>query len=119
MEKITPAMLKEFRVDLNAAMKKLESKYGVTLQCGRGTYTHENFSIKVEGVLEGGLDKDAQRYEHYRSMYKLPKLLTVYTERGVKYRIIGLTSRDKVIVENQEGTTYTSSVEYIKSLVGK
>lgn len=59
---ITKENLDKFRKDVKVALKEVEAKYGVTIDCAGASYEMNKFSmsIKVKNVSESGLDVETQ-----------------------------------------------------------
>ena len=86
--------LTAIRNDMDAALIAIAKKHGLsTLKCGKVVFSDDNFTMKVEGVEEGGLDADAKRYEvNYKSFLNLPPLGTVVTYLGKQYKVAGMNT---------------------------
>jgi len=58
-------LLKQLRPQIEAALAAVAEANGIKIKCGNATFTTGTFSMKLEGVLEGGLTKEAQRFKMY------------------------------------------------------
>ena len=114
---ITKDLLRSFRADLDAALAPLTKKYGLSsLKAGSATYSAGGtFTMKVEGLADGGIDKDAERYNANRSWLELPPLGTKFLVRGSEDTIIGLTKGTKVITKRGE-KKFVWDAEVVKRL---
>lgn len=101
MEQITRDTLKDLRAEINAALAVIGAKHGLTLKTGNATFGPDNFTMKVEGIREGGLDKDATRYANSIRLLGLPPLGTEFKNGGQIYKTVGVnTTGTKVICSN-------------------
>lgn len=113
--------LAAIRVDLDAALVTIAKKHGLAkFVTGKIVYTQGGaFTAKVEGVPEGGLTKEAQRYLDLRTYTRgLPELgasikLQGRTREAV-YTIVGAnTTGSKVLVNDADGKGWLYEVKYI------
>lgn len=89
------------RDDINAALEKVAKKHKLaSLKCvGTVKYGSTNCEFKVEAVVAGGMNVDAERYVVNAAMLKLHPLGHTIDYKGRKYSSIGLnTTGTKVIV---------------------
>lgn len=111
--------LKQVREKLEKVLPELSKEFGVTLKTGKGTYDPVNgsFTIKVEGIVDGGLSQEASRYNSLKLiMPELPDLESTFSYKGDSYKIVGANSRgSKILATNTtNGKTYLFSTDYIK-----
>ncbi len=114
---ITPAMLKSLREEVDAALAPLATRYALSsLKAGRASYTAGQFTMKIEGVAEGGLSLEAEPYNQATSL-GLPKLGFEFIAGTPRYKTIGLnTTGSKVLVERViDGKQFLYPVETVKS----
>jgi hypothetical protein len=97
-------LLRKLRPDIDKALATVASNHGVTLKTGKCTFDPDsgNFQLAVEGVVKGGLDKEAARYNALRALHpKLPPLFSEFDHQGKTYRIVGSnTTGTKIVAEN-------------------
>lgn len=109
---ITKEVLQAVRADMDKALAEIGARHGLTqLKSGKCVYDPRsgNFTIKVEGVAEGGADKDAARYDQIRGLFPgLPERGTEFTYGGEKYAVSGANSTgSKVLAKrNRDGRVY-------------
>lgn len=75
LDKISPAVLKMLRVDIDAAVESVAKKYGLSsIKTGNASYSPNTFSIKLEGVLDGNAkaEENASLSNQYARMLGLP-----------------------------------------------
>lgn len=107
---------------VDAALAKIAAENGLSsLKLGRGTFSPDgSFTIKLEGVMSGGLTKDAQRYNVLRE--RLPEFPELGTEAArisygrKKIELTGAnTTLSKVIFTDLEnGKSYLAPMPMIR-----
>jgi len=100
MDSSVKQVLGVLRSDIDAALLVIAKKHGVEkLHLGSCTYSRAgSFTFKLEGVMDGGLDKDAERYKE-STWLGLPPLASEVKINGALYRAVGLnTTGSKVIM---------------------
>ncbi|CAB4179971.1 hypothetical protein UFOVP1040_10 [uncultured Caudovirales phage] len=117
---INKLLLTKIRAEIDAAMKPLAAKYGLTsLALGKGTYDPRagRFTFKLEGIAEGGKTKEAVMYEQC-AFLELPPLGTTFAAQGREYTTVGLnTTGTKVHTTcSFDGRTYLFKTEDVKRL---
>jgi hypothetical protein len=96
----TKELIQQIRPEIDAALAPLAKKYGLqSLTVGNGSYSAGgNFALKLEGVLEGGLTPEAERYKNSAELLGLPPLGTKFSFGGGEYTTVGInTTGTKVI----------------------
>jgi hypothetical protein len=88
--------LRNIRPEINAALAVIAAAHGLkSLTVGSGSFdaASGHFTLKLEGVAEGGIDKNAATYERSR-LYKpsLPPLGTTFKVGREAYEIVGMNS---------------------------
>jgi len=76
LDKISPAVLKLIRADIDAAVESVCKKYGLaSMRAANASYTSNTFSIKVEGVLsaEAKTEEAISQSNQYARMLGLPE----------------------------------------------
>lgn len=100
MATLTKAEMTQIRAKLDAAFAEIVKTNPkiAQLRLGNGTFSADGgtFSFKLEGMVIGGLSKEAQRYDHYRAIFKN------FPERDKKIRVMGKVGY--VTGMNQTGT---------------
>lgn len=120
--KLDANLLKAIRVDLNAAFAEIVKKHGLqSLVAGGAGFdpTVGNFSFKVEGMVAGGISREAALYLDVRKNYytDLPELNSTITDRGVTYIIRGSnTTGTKIIGERADGKRFNIPTETVREL---
>lgn len=118
------ADLKKIRNDIDVALEAVAKANGLhVLKTGGATFNANGFVIKVEGIVEGGLSRDAQRYNHLRVFHPgLPVLGTVFKAgRNQEFTITGANTKGTKILATQakdEGTflfSLDSIIHYTKT----
>lgn len=96
MAKITKAMLKEVREEMDKALEKVGNKYGVKFETGNASFDEYSFTFKVNGkatTTEDGESVEKKEWDKYCGMYGLkPEHFgqTIEANFGQKYQILGL-----------------------------
>ena len=113
--------LRALRVDLDAAMASIASKYGIQLNAGNISYTAETATIKVQaGVINKSgqvVTKDAQAFNQYKRLVGLGNLNIgdAINIQGKEYTISGYKPRSKnAVLVQRDGRGYKVSVEMVK-----
>ena len=113
--------LRALRVDLDAAMASIASKYGIQLNAGNISYTAETATIKVQaGVISKSgqvMTKEAQAFNQYKRLVGLGNLNIgdAINIQGKEYTISGYKPRSKnAVIVQRDGRGYKVSVEMVK-----
>ena len=113
--------LRALRVDLDAAMATIASKYGIQLNAGNISYTAETATIKVQaGVISKSgqvMTKEAQAFNQYKRLVGLGNLNIgdAINIQGKEYTISGYKPRSKnAVLVQRDGRGYKVSVEMVK-----
>ena len=113
--------LRALRVDLDAAMASIASKYGIQLNAGNISYTAETATIKVQaGVISKSgqvVTKEAQAFNQYKRLVGLGNLNIgdAINIQGKEYTISGYKPRSKnAVLVQRDGRGYKVSVEMVK-----
>lgn len=124
--KLDPKLLQAIRVDLNAAFADIVKKHGLqSLVAGAAGFdpTVGNFSFKVEGMVEGGITRQAALYMDVRKRFftDLPELnSTITTDDGTAYKIVGSnTTGTKIIGQRADGKCFNIPTETVRDLTNK
>ena len=113
--------LRALRVDLDATMASIASKYGIQLNAGNISYTAETATIKVQaGVISKSgqvMTKEAQAFNQYKRLVGLGNLNIgdAINIQGKEYTISGYKPRSKnAVIVQRDGRGYKVSVEMVK-----
>jgi hypothetical protein len=89
--------------DMAKALAQVGEHHGMRFRLGEISFTNQNFTAKIEGVVLGGQDADAQRYDQEKLLMNLPPLNAVFRMGPAEYTPLGLKSRGKnrVILKRQ------------------
>jgi hypothetical protein len=113
---ITREKLQLIRKDMDKALEEVAKKHGLKkLAAGNATFLKSSFTIKVEGILEGGESPEEQLYNMYVDIMKLPPLHTKFTEQGREYEIVGMNSRrSPLIKETSNGKMFKTTAQRLQ-----
>lgn len=104
---ISKDKLKLIRSDLDAALAVITRKHKLAeLVTGKITFDRGGaFTVKIEGVEEGGLTKEAQLYQQLRNIYgNLPEFGATIAIGKRLFKITGSnTTGSKIIAERLDG----------------
>jgi hypothetical protein len=108
--------LQALRTDIDAALKAVGDKHGISLKLGRGTFSAETATFKLElgTVSDTGVvvTKEAQDFKTYALMFGLkPEHLgqSFKDFDGHSYKVVGLKVRSPkfpVLVERADGARF-------------
>lgn len=118
---ITASMFKDFRNDLNNALKEIGDKYGIVGKMGNIKYNDNDFRFTVEMFSKDGNTSVQNRYiEAYKFQCtinpELPVLGTTIKINGKIFTIEGWNTRKKknnVILNDENGDVYVCPVQTI------
>ena len=129
MAKITKAMLKEVREEMNKALEEVGKKYGVQFDTGNASFDEYSFTFKVNGKMtatEDGESVEKKEWDKYCGMFGLkPENFgqTIEANFGQKYQILGLkpSSRKNPILlkDLRTGKTGVGPASWVMTLVSK
>lgn len=114
--------------EIEATLKTLAEKYGITLKTGRGTFRSDNFTLKLEAAVIGdngqAVTKEVSEFQNYAALLGLQPddLGKPFTLRGQTYIITGakLSSRKyPVLAKNTNGKVYKFTAEDVKRGLGR
>lgn len=95
--------IRALRPDIDKALAEIAKKHGLKeLVAGNASYTHGgSFSIKVEGIIAGGLSKEESFYDQIATDLGLPPRGTIFRYGADReYTIRGTNATgSKIIVE--------------------
>lgn len=121
LTKIDRDALTRMRPEIDAALRQVAEAYGVTIACGKGTYSNAidgSFKLEIKIADEAAQEADnAKRFAMVCRLYDLePRHLgTLVTVRGKAMTLVGIeTSRQKypLKMRHADGKTmlYTESL---------
>lgn len=116
MKEFTKPLLREIRVDLDAALATVAAKYGIELRAGNCSFTANTITWKVEGAVPGE-SKERGYYRANREWLGLPELGAQFTARtGKHFTIVGLNRAcSKVVIDDDAGKHYLMPVDAVKA----
>lgn len=101
MTAITKDLLKQLRVDMNAALLAVAQKHGVSISTGNASFNAEQATFKVD-ILQSGttsqdahMDKMASALALAKFYYPNVDAAATYSFRGEKFKIVGYNTRAK------------------------
>lgn len=108
MAEISRDLIRKIEKDVDAVLVEIARKHGLSsLKCSGAMFNVENFTLKVQGVVDGGLDESAKRYEDNCQRMHLPVLGTWFNWGGSKkYQIVGMTSGWSVLARGENDKVY-------------
>lgn len=92
MDTLNKVKMQEFRKEITAALNEVAKKHGfISLEATTGKYDSKYgcFSFALEGVVSGGLDKDAARYAEFASLYGWPEIFSEFFHNNKTYKVVG------------------------------
>jgi hypothetical protein len=105
-------MIEPLKADINKALEAVAKKHGFSsLKATKCSYSDTSLTFSLDGVLEGGLSLEAERYNSNRGIFGLPELGSQITIQGRTFESTGLNSTgSKVIMREiatgKDGATY-------------
>ena len=115
---------------MEQALQKVGEEFGVSIKRKSGSFTHTNFTIKIEASVVGQngvvLSREANNFKSYCGMYNLkPSDLgrTFTSDDGTTYKVTGLSTRsDKypILAESlKNGRVYKLPERMVQRGLGK
>ena len=127
-KQISPEILKQIREEVNVLLKPLEEKFGVKMELGRATYSHNNFTFKLEGsrLDESGsaVTKEAEAFKMLAKMHGLEAddLGKTFKAQGKEFTITGLSTKSSkfpIIAKGSDGKSYKFPIDAVKLYLGR
>ncbi len=118
MKEFTKQNLRELRDGLDAALKQLGEKFGVSLKLGTGRFSPTNCTFKLEAavIAEDGqvVTKESQDFTRLAKVYGLSPedLGRTFKTGGKSFTIVGLNSKRPkypINAKSADGKTYKFS----------
>ena len=112
--------LRALRVDLDAAMATIASKYGIQLSAGNISFTSETATIKVAaGIIKNGtvVTAEAKAFNQYKRLVGLEAFNVgdAIQIQGKEYTIKGYKPRSMAaVVIERDGRGYKVTVDMVK-----
>lgn len=110
-----------FRKDVENALKEVAEKHGVTIDCGKITYSDFNFNMQLK-VVKSDVNTDGKKllFEQDCMFYGFSKddYERKFTSNGKIFKLVGFNRRSPKNCCNiyciTDGKTYKSSSEFVK-----
>lgn len=120
IEKITRALCKTLRDQLNAALVPLAKELGVTIRCGNASYSDNAVKFKLEVAVDG-YDPVKEEYEQLCLLYRLTKEQRgeAFTYNGHRYTLAGISAKARkfpIIATRDDGKRYKLPEHAIEGL---
>lgn len=118
-------LLKLIRPEIDAALKAVADKFGISIKAGKAAFSAMNATFKLElaVISENGdvVNKDAERFDKYAHLVGLlPEHRGAQVQLGAaSYKITGLKSvidgKFPIIAQRTDGKSFCLSVSAVKS----
>ncbi len=122
IKKITPAVCKKLRDEIDSRLAALAHTYGLTIHAGHASYDANAVTFKVECAL-AGFDRDKDDFDKTHFLFDLPADAygKEFTFGGRKYTLVGLKpNRPKYpIIAARDGSNYKLPEQAVASLQKK
>ena len=84
-----------FRADVKEALRAVEQKHGVTVECGAITYGTYDFSMKMKVVKSGSVDGNRKLFELHCGLYGFAKedYEREFALNGTKFQLVGFNPK--------------------------
>lgn len=109
-----------FRADVKEALKSVEEKYGVEIECGNITYSEDRFDLKIKAV-KAGVDIRKIEFERlcYRHGLKPEDYGREFIYEGNTYKITGINKNAKTypIITKKEGSADNTETVFTASSI--
>lgn len=106
---ISKDLLHTLRPQIDAALQQVAAANGLqSLKAGSISYTADNFTMKVIGIVAGGLSREAQDYDALR-LYtpSLPARGALFIWGRDQFAITGIRRSKVTAVKQSTGKAYT------------
>lgn len=115
-------LLKALRADIDSTLSAIATAHGLkSLRLGNATFDPGagSFVFKLEGLVEGGLGKDAARLEMERRFDSgLPTVGQAFTYGGTAYVATGINARaTKILARRADGKVFLIPRDAVKALL--
>lgn len=118
-------VIKNIRPEIEAALKEVALRHGVVIKCGNGSYTANNFTLKLEasaidaatGVV---FTKEAEAYKRNAAILGLKEEWlnqTFQSYTGESYKVVGLkpkSTKYPVLGERADGKVFKFGAGMVK-----
>lgn len=115
---------KNFRNDVEVALREVAEKYNVDIRAGKINYTEIDFNMKLEVKARevNGVSYEQAEFNEYCVMFgfKESDYNKEFTYGNKKYNLIGFKPRSRkypVLVKKEDGKTYKMTTEIVKQLI--
>ncbi len=116
--KITSAVARDIDADIKAAVASVESKWGVDINVGGGTYNADSFTTKLKVSLSG-VDMAKKEWDRYAFRFGLKdeQYGTIFHHGGESFTVAGIRPKARkhpIIGTNARGTRYVFPASVLK-----
>lgn len=122
MAELSKDLLRALRADIDAALVDVAKRHGLkSLQAGNCSYNSGggSFTFKLNGVVEGGLDKEASAYEARRRYDPtLPPLGAAFEYGGRTYTVAGANRGTRLFADRDDGKRFVFPRDVVARLTG-
>ena len=120
MAEVSKDLLRALRIDIENALLDVAKRHGLkSLKPGNCTYTSGTFTMKLEGVVEGGMDKAASAYESQRMWDKtLPPLGAAFEYGDRTYKVAGANKGNRLFCDRDDGKRFVFPRDVVTRLTG-
>jgi len=119
-------IIKNIRPEIEAALKEVALRHGVVIKCGNGSYTTNNFTLKLEasavccatGVV---FTKEAEAYKRNAVLLGLKEEWlnqTFQSYTGESYKVVGMkpkSTKYPVLGERTDGKVFKFGAGMVQS----
>jgi hypothetical protein len=116
------------RAEIDAALKQVAEKHGISLRAGNARFGPDNMSMKLEAAIisSDGQVKSPERtdFERHAAMFgfKADDLGATFPFRGTTYEIVGLKVRSRkypVLGKRADGKTFKFNANDVLRAMGR
>lgn len=109
--------------EIEAALVPVAKKHGISIRRGRGTFTEESYTVRIECSLlnEKGeaVTKEAQDFQRYAGLFGLEPghFGRVFQYQGERFTICGLKVRSRkfpILARRSDGKVFKLNAEVVK-----
>ena len=118
---LTSTQFKDFRNEVNNALKAIAEKYDVNLTAGSISYNENKFTCKLEGKAKevNGMSFEQAEFEKWCIYYgmKPEHYKKQFSYGGERYELVGFKPKAKkysVLAKRTDGKIYKMPVEIVK-----
>ncbi len=109
--KITPALLKALRPEIEHAILTVMDDHGLSAELGNASYSADKATFKLNIVTGDGSEAKEKEWNMYARMFDLPENLIgkSFKNKGRTFTIVGIAPRSRkfpVLVERDDGREF-------------